>query len=80
MQFIFSAHPAPIHMHVYMDKEHRKHVLLANYILSHFISIHYHLCVVRHAYAYIYVIYVQQRLSIARLLYIVRLDWHGEKG
>jgi hypothetical protein len=41
MQFNFSAHPAPIHMHVYiyMDKEHRKHVLLANYILSHFISI-----------------------------------------
>jgi hypothetical protein len=24
--------------------------------------------------------YVQQRLPIARLLYIVRLDWHGEKG
>jgi hypothetical protein len=29
---------------------------------------------------HIYMSYVQQRLPIARLLYIVRLDWHGEKG
>jgi hypothetical protein len=67
MQFIFSTHPAPrSYACIYGQGTQKACILLANYILSHFISIHYHLCV-DHAY-------------IPCLLYIVRLHWHGEKG